>query len=274
MEQLRQKILITVTTYPLPSDKYQELVCTAGIRENGEWVRIYPIPLSMLHQKRFRKYDWIEIDLRKRSLIKDGRTESYNPVHRDLSDMEVIDHISSEKGSWEKRKAICLQKVYHSKKALIADAYSEKNPVSLATFKPAEFLDFIIEPDEREWKKEWQEQQRQLCLFTGDDFKRFFVKKVPYKFKYKFADADGEISTMMIEDWEIGQLYWNCLASSTTEAEALQKVKQKYWDEFMYDRDVYLFLGTTLKFHRMKAPNPFLIIGVFYPKRDDQLKLF
>ena len=49
----RLRVLITVTTYPLPSRSYDELVCTAGILENGEWIRIYPVPLELL--KRFQR---------------------------------------------------------------------------------------------------------------------------------------------------------------------------------------------------------------------------
>ena len=38
---------------------------------------------------------------------------------------------------------------------------------------------------------------------------------------------------MMIEDWEIGALYWKCLKGAEgDEATALQKVKQKYEKEF------------------------------------------
>ncbi|MDA0267977.1 MAG: hypothetical protein O2890_14060, partial [Cyanobacteria bacterium] len=40
---IKTKVLITVMTYPHPSRGYQELVCTAGITENHEWVRLYPI---------------------------------------------------------------------------------------------------------------------------------------------------------------------------------------------------------------------------------------
>ncbi len=39
----KTKVLITVMTYPHPSESHQELVCTAGITESGEWVRLYPI---------------------------------------------------------------------------------------------------------------------------------------------------------------------------------------------------------------------------------------
>ena len=35
------KVLITVKTYPTLSTKYDELVCTAGFREDGSWIRIY-----------------------------------------------------------------------------------------------------------------------------------------------------------------------------------------------------------------------------------------
>ena len=37
------KVLITVKTYPTLSTKYEELVCTAGFREDGTWIRIYPV---------------------------------------------------------------------------------------------------------------------------------------------------------------------------------------------------------------------------------------
>jgi Ni,Fe-hydrogenase I cytochrome b subunit len=69
----------------------------------------------------------------------------------------------------------------------------------------------------------------------------------------------------MIEDWEIGDLYWNCLRSANGDEQiAVQKVKEKYWDDIAQKRDTYLFLGTT-KENQLRAPNPFIIIGVFYP---------
>ncbi len=55
------RVLITVKTYPTLSQKYGELVCTAGIRSDGSWVRLYPIPFRRLYQDgRYKKYDWIE----------------------------------------------------------------------------------------------------------------------------------------------------------------------------------------------------------------------
>lgn len=42
------KVLTTVKTYPIPSTKYDELVCTTLVREEREIVRLYPINLRDL----------------------------------------------------------------------------------------------------------------------------------------------------------------------------------------------------------------------------------
>ncbi|MNT21565.1 hypothetical protein D3C72_1569070 [compost metagenome] len=79
----------------------------------------------------------------------------------------------------------------------------------------------------------------------------------------------------MIEDWEIFELYWNCLAkSNNNEKEAIEKVKNKYFDTFSNEHDIYLFLGTTMQWHRRRSNNPFVIIGIFYPKIKSQYSLF
>lgn len=62
---LRERILVTAKTYPTLSKKYGELVCTAGVREDGSWVRLYPVPFRRLDEKdRYTKYDWIETSTR------------------------------------------------------------------------------------------------------------------------------------------------------------------------------------------------------------------
>ena len=272
----RKRVLITVTTYPLPSNKYQELVCTAGFTENGKWIRIYPIPLSYLVNNRYRKYDWIEIDLSRREISKDFRPESFNPVNNNLSDIVKVGSIDT-KGHWAERKKVCLKKVYTNLEKLISEAKNPSYYTSLATFKPTRITDFKIIPDDRDWKPEWKASMEQYCLFTEDpDFERLGIKKVPYKFKYVFEDDSGKSSTMMIEDWEIGQLYWNCLKSYGTVEEAVKKVREKYFDTLAKKRDTYLFLGTSLTWHK-RGRNPFMIIGVFYPTIDpnqNQMSLF
>jgi len=71
----KKKILITVKTYPLPSKKTIEASCTAGITEDGKWIRLFPLPFRHLESsKQFKKYQWIEASVTK---AKDPRPESY-----------------------------------------------------------------------------------------------------------------------------------------------------------------------------------------------------
>jgi len=71
----------------------------------------------------------------------------------------------------------------------------------------------------------------------------------------------------------IGALFWHCLSQTDGDEEvAKQLVREKYFDQFVQEKDLYLFLGTTFLNHNV-APNPFVIIGVFYPPKTDQLPL-
>jgi len=274
------KLLITVTTYPLPSRSYDELVCTAGVTEQGDWIRIYPVPLQFLKGLRKNgktetyKYTWIELDLKKRT--DDFRPESHSPY--DYSFKDIVIHGKLGTGNnWAERKKYCTKKVYTNLSQLIADSKDPSN-ISIATFKPTEIISFEIEKDEREWKKEWREQLNQLQINFGDPEKtiqRELIKKLPYKFYYKFKDDQGTTSRLMIEDWEIGALYWNCLRSADgNEQLALQKVREKFELDFIKNKDLHLFLGSTKEWHMRRAKNPFVIIGIFYPKKDDQLYFF
>ncbi len=278
------KVLIAVKTYPSLSTKYDELVCTAGFLENGSWIRIFPIPFRKLeYDKRYSKYDWVEIDLTKNTV--DFRPESYKPRSIENA-FNVVGHVETH-NNWKERKDIVLKKVYTNLTQLISEAKDKTIATSLATFKPAEILDFTVEQVEREWDKEklaaLKAKAQQLHLFQNAENPFDVVNKLPFKFSYRFKDDAGTISKLMIEDWEIGALYWKMLAKydgHDRETKACEDVKKKYWDDFALTKDLHLFLGTVYESHVKNYPNPFVIIGTFHPtfpkpvKEEPQLKLF
>jgi len=271
-----KKVLITVKTYPTISTKYDELVCTAGVVEDGSWIRIYPMPFRKLdYEKQYQKYQWLEAPFEKNT--SDPRPESYYIA--DIKKINLLETVDTS-DSWSGRRRILFnnQKVFTNLEALISKA--NNNELSLAIFKPTKIINFICEPTAREWSKEKLEllkaKSKQLSLFQSPEeiAKEFsVVPKLPYLFSYEFVDDVGTESTLMIEDWEIGMLYWNCLkVCKNDEAAALQKVKEKYFDEFLR-KDLYLFLGTLRQYHGW-AKNPFVIVGVFYPPFKQQEDLF
>jgi hypothetical protein len=271
----KQRVLITVKTYPTLSKKYGETVCTAGIREDGSWVRMYPVPFRRLDEvQQYKKFDWVECRLQRNST--DPRPETFRPM--DHAELQAVGHLDT-KHSWRDRRRIVLKtaKVFDRLDSLIAAA--KANEASLAVFRPARVLDFIWEVEDREWDpakvKEMRERTNQLELFADNTWRDTFevIPKQPYSFSYKFEDAAGRTSELQVLDWEVGALYWNCLRDSDgNEAAAIAKVRQKYFDAFTRT-DLHFFLGTTQQFHFV-APNPWVIVGVFPIPFENQPDLF
>lgn len=271
------KILIAVKTYPTLSEKYDELVCTAGFREDGTWIRIYPVPFRKLdYSNRYKKWQWITLDVTRNT--KDFRKESYRPSNIE-DDIEMGEFVDAKR-NWAKRKQYALQHVYYNMAELIEEAKDSEIGTSLAVFKPKEVLDFVWEPCEREWDKNKLDaviaNQAQQSLFDEETTRSIFkvAKKVPYEFSYKFTSEDGKERKLMIEDWELGMLYWHCLEKANGDEDAAcRKVREKYFDEMAAkEKDFYFFLGTTKRFHNV-APNPFIIIGTFWPQKEDNSQL-
>ena len=259
----KQRILITVKTYPTLSKKYGETVCTAGIREDGTWVRMYPVPFRRLdEQQQYSKYDWLDCELTRNT--SDPRPETFRPSNPDQ--LVAVDHIGTER-DWAERRRLLLKtaKVYDRLDDLITEA--KANVTSLAVFRPTKVLGFTWEEEDRNWDDKKLKQIRttysQYELYEDNAWRKTFqiIPKLPYSFSYKFEDAAGRQSELQVLDWEAGALYWNCLRNSDgDEQQALTKVRQKYFDEFK-DKDLHFFLGTTQQFHFV-APNPWVIIGV------------
>jgi hypothetical protein len=208
----------------------------------------------------------------------DFRSESHRVFNIDT--IKVFP-AGNSKVNWEERKRIIFkkEKPYTNFPEIVELA--KKPPYkSLVTFKPTRIVDFYAEPTERDWPENKvdyiRSKARQLSLFqTPDELIREFnfVQKLPYVFKYKFFDDEGKEHNLIIEDWEAGTLYLHCLENAQgDEGKALEKVREKYWDDFS-TKDLYFFLGTRMSDHHL-APSPFSIVGVFYPPVDRQGNLF
>ena len=271
----KQRILVTVKTYPTLSRKYGETVCTAGVREDGSWVRLYPVPFRRLEEEQqYHKYDWIECRLERKT--SDPRPESFHPV--DPNELRPSGHMGTS-GNWRERRHILLRtaRVYDQLGELIGDAKS--SGTSLAVFKPSSVTDFIWEDDDSHWDpnklREMREAHTQLDLFSEETWRRTFrvIPKLPYSFSYRFEDSVGKKSELQVLDWEAGALYWNCLKrASGDQPTALANVRTKYFDQFRKS-DLHFFLGTTQEWHH-RAPNPFVIVGVLPIPHERQIELF
>lgn len=254
----KTNVLITVMTYPHPSRGHQELVCTAGITEAGEWVRLYPVDYRYRprHQQ-FKKYQWIEVELAKGGRQNDNRKESRKP---NLDSIKILGEPLPTKNNWRERREIIDKLPIHTRKEL--EALYDSGKTSLGIVQPSEMIDLKIEPIDSDWKPEWQSVLNQFNLFSGQPKQ---LKKIPYKFSYVFKCKDSENPhSAMIEDWELGVLFLKEVERLGTEDAAAQSVKKKFLDEiFASTRDTKLFMGTTWPY------NSWVVIGVYWPPKTE-----
>ncbi len=273
------EVLITVKTYPNLSGKYEGLVCTAGVLANGRWIRIYSVPFRTLPEfRQFKKYARVRADLKPPS--RDRRPKSYSLA----STLEVIGRIDTAHG-WAARKAAVLRNVHESLDGMLA----RRADLSLGTLKPMTIERLIIEREaDPEWDAATVARARATRLFLFDEAGATVpgdgsarpapLRKLSYRYKYEFTTRDGKRRSMTIHDWEIGAIFWQQYWKTGDEDYANAQVRKKYEEEFLSTKDLYLFLGTMNGLHH-KAPNPYTIIGVFYPPTEAassaaQLSLF
>ncbi len=249
------KVLITVKTYPLPSKKYKELVCTAGVLPDGGYIRLYPIDYRYKpYWQWYKKYQWIEVEAFKHPA--DLRPESFCPVKGAvITPGEFI----STKNNWAERKAVVLKRGTQTMCHLNSLTSAEG---SLGIIRPLN-VRFKVKEDKREWKPQWRSLLDQQELFGPQ---RKPLEKIPYKFSYLFnCDAPGcPGHNMMIADWEIGQLYRNVRDKYGSEKTAIEKVEDKFLRDICGpDKDTYFFVGTVKRFQT------WIILGTFYPLKEE-----
>jgi len=135
---------------------------------------------------------------------------------------------------------------------------------SLGIFKPKKINDLVIEPDDPEWKPQFKAALAQARLWENRTTSKEPPRKVPYRFRYQFACDDSRCNgnhKMLIEDWEVGALFWNLRDRGAGPDEAALKVKQKFLDELCgSDRDTHFYVGT----HSVYPT--WMVIGVYPPK--------
>ncbi len=259
----KTRVLILVMTYPHPSRQHQELVCTAGVTEAGEWVRLYPVDYRYRpRSQQFKKYQWIEVELEPRGAGNDSRKESRRP---NLETIQVLGERLSSKNGWRARREIVDQLPHLTLKQL-KEAF-ELDKTSLGIVRPSRVLDLEIRPAEPGWKADWKNLFEQMTLF-GPPQKP--LRKIPYTFHYKFECADSDKPHVaMCEDWELGTLFLNEAERLGSDEAAADSVRNKFYTEMCgRGKDTRFFMGTFFPY------NTWLVLGVFWPPRDEQQRLF
>jgi hypothetical protein len=250
---IRKKVLITARTYPVPSRKSIEVSCTAGITDDGKWIRLFPVPYRFLDKdKRFTKYQYIDADVAKAE--SDTRPESYKI---NIESIEILSEFIPSTNKWSERKA----KVFPLKSDSLCSLQSERDLngyPTLGFFKPRTISRFKIEPCKSKWTDSELTSLRQYPMFGN--MPRTELQKLPYNFSYGFQCDNPNCKGHELEctDWEMGASYWSWRRKYGSNWEI--KFRDRYETDMILRNDTYFFVGTI-----HNHPDAWIIIGLFYP---------
>ena len=256
-----KKALIVVRTYPTPAKKGVEVSCTAAITDNGDWLRLFPVPYRLLESDRkFHKYQWIEVEAEKAC---DPRPESYKIRP---STIKLLGEPLSTGLNWKERKLFVEPLRAHCLCCLKERRYLYGFP-TLGFIRPKRITRLICRPQNPDWSEAQAAALSQGDLFDEAPAKE--LQKIPFNFIYEFECDHPECNghKLSCTDWEMSESYrkWSVQYGINWE----KAFRQKYEKDLMHERDLSFFVGTIAA-----HPAEWIIVGLFYPPKFAELPLF
>jgi len=267
MAAIDRRVLILCKTYPSPSAKYAETSCVAGMDEDGNLIRLFPVPFRLIgDDKQFKKWQWITAKLEKSR--NDHRPES----HKLYVDTIQCDEAALPTGNqWQTRRVFLDKLPVFSNFVDIEDARKSRG-VSLALLRPARIVGLDIKRvDAPNWTEEEKAKlislQNQAELFDDTDKGSVAqLRKLPYDFHYRFecdTSTGPVIDRKKIVDWEIGALFWNV---HRAHGEAWETPFRDKLERDLPAKDLMFLVGTIHRF-----PDQWLIVSLIYPPKQRPL---
>ncbi len=222
---------------------------------------MFPVPARLMeYDKRFAKWQWIDVNLLKAP--SDSRPESYklNP------DSIVIGETVGTQHRWPARRNL-INPLRRPSMCRIQKERDEHNYPTLGVFRPHEIERLIIDPAEPNWSPAQLSTLTQDTLF--DKAPAQTLEKIPFDFRYKFQCGDIGCNghTMICTDWEMGQAYRNWRKEYGDQWET--KLREKFETDMIQKNDTHFFVGTV-----HQHPASWIIVGLFYPPKPAMGDLF
>lgn len=237
----QSRVTILVKASPRPSKKHNETVCCAGIDQNGEWKRLFPIRFRQLSgEKAFSRWDIVKCRYQKPTT--DTRKESCR-VHE-----ESIEIVGAVKKDSEKSRIVDSALVGSEKEAIARGA-------SLAVIRPANA--------ELSWKRRTRDEievarqsyRQQAAQLSMLDNEISAYEPCPFKFTMHYCDGDGE-HKKTCADWETAAAFFN-LSKKMEEHAVLDHLRATYCEQYVHKGLVFA-LG-----NMQKRPQTWQLLGIF-----------
>lgn len=266
------EVTLIVKAAPEFSKTHREVVCTAGILDDGRLVRIYPVSWDDYRAGHLPKY----VRVRAR-LIPSDEAARRPESHKLVGKMQPISYaLAPPRGRtpWGHRMTLLARAVEPGGVEGMR-VQQRTSRTSLAIVRVKKLLDFHIEasPDEIIQQSNYRldpqtsidGQSRGTVGSRVDRLKHCFY----YTWKCHGACCVPEEGRhkMQCEDWELFESYrrWRADPRYPSAENLAWALKNKYFDE-MSRKDLHFALGTSSDPAHQQAP---MIIGIIYPPAPD-----
>jgi hypothetical protein len=230
------ELMVNCKTYPAVSSKYVETVCTGGVRPNGDFVRLYPVPFRFLDtDEQYKRWDVIRV--RAYRDTKDQRPESWH-IEPGVA-IERLEAITTDRQRWEWMK----KSVHESAEAM----ESRKLTNGCVQIEPVEFY---WKPDSKEWTPNQMNVIRQGDLFASKEQMLSLADRVPWQFRLKYREKNtGRMDDGKVLAWSYYQGFRRARSRMGTDEEALETIADRVRGSiFNPEKRVFAILGTHSRF--------------------------
>lgn len=245
-------LMLMVKTYPQPSKKYQNLVCSAGITDDGRWMRLYPVKFELFQgRESIHKYDILRLKVEKNG--SDLRKESYKVI-------EILDRSTKDEADWSERER-WINKVGIDMSMEDLQRRYHEDFTSLGIIRPMDIQKLISEKPVSEEDIQIS-KDIQMTLFNEPIR---IVDEIMNKFQYVFS-CDGQYEHgIMCEDWELLEAYRKYWEIYEDPEIVWRKLNDRFFD-WLLGRDLHFVMGTHSRFPT------WMIIGLHYPPQPSIVK--
>jgi hypothetical protein len=244
------RVVILVKALPQPSKQYGETVCCAGLTQDGEWKRLYPVRFRHLQgEQSFSRWDWVSFNYRPPT--RDTRKESCHVFE---------DSIAVGDPFPEKERTRFLNRLI-----LGSAKHAAERGLSLALIGPRNTR-FSAKPKSaaeiEEEREAYRIAARQESFF---DQKLADLEPSPYEFRFSFDDESGSHSYQN-GDWEAHAMFFR-ERHRTSETRALE------WMDVVFNEE-YPRRGMVFAIGNMaKRPQTWQLLGVIRLDKNRQAEL-
>lgn len=208
-----EKVLVLVKALPQVGEKYGETVCCAGLTQDKQWRRLYPIRFRQIDTQ-FKRWQWIEYDWRKPS--DDTRWESRRVQE---------DSISLTTSIPTKERAAFLSG------ALVPSfQHAEDKGNSLALIRPQNPHFYWKEKDATQIEEERRSYEWAASQHSLFDKELKALTPCKYEFRFSFSDAHGP-HDHSCQDWETTAMFYR-FRREYTEQKALDIMTTTFNDDY------------------------------------------